>query len=582
MDRTKWSHWPLGPRDDGVNVPMAVSVSEGILTIKTYTWHHKNYTGMISTRGKFEPRYGYVEIRANLHTRSGQWSMFYMTCPTIGERIGDWAFSGTETDVIEHRASDYFGNDIAGEVQHALHWDGYGVHHRTIRDTAGDLGLRSGYHTYGLLWTPRQYDFFVDGRLTWTVPAPVSVRPEALVLGSDVWREWCGPIPSSGFGSLDDGTTRMAVDYVRFYQQPPDVSAPRHHAIQGNSVAASIPLHVSDSESSPWDIKLRAWSLNQGLIPNDGMTITKGTNPWTAEDIGAPGMAGKSDTCGMGLTVVGSGSGVSSNADAFHFRHQRLSGDGVIRARIERLDAASVRAQAGVMIREDTAPGSRCVFLSLTPGGGLSLHRRKNPGQPVAEVAQVPGVMPAQWLRLVRKGDTFTAYCRGAEGGADGKWARVGAPLVIPMAHEVRVGLAVAGGKRGLACNALYTRVEGTLKTGGERRLVVTPLRGRSGSAVIKLVADDGLLQKAVTFNLTVAALPYTNAAPLLAAALHGDSMTVDWPAGAQGYGLQCATSLLPPVVWTDVTNKVVVTNGVRTTAVSAQSPLTFYRLLKR
>jgi hypothetical protein len=49
LDTTRWAHRASGPRHDGVLTPDAVSVSGGVLTIKTYTEAGTHYSGMIST-----------------------------------------------------------------------------------------------------------------------------------------------------------------------------------------------------------------------------------------------------------------------------------------------------------------------------------------------------------------------------------------------------------------------------------------------------------------------------------------------------------------------------------------------------
>lgn len=56
LDASKWSHRGLGPRRDAVNTADAVSVSDGLLRITTYTSGGSHYTGMIATRDKRTPR----------------------------------------------------------------------------------------------------------------------------------------------------------------------------------------------------------------------------------------------------------------------------------------------------------------------------------------------------------------------------------------------------------------------------------------------------------------------------------------------------------------------------------------------
>ena len=56
-------------------------------------------------------------------------------------------------------------------VQHTFHWDGYGQDHKSEGKKVSVLGVMEGYHTFGLLWTPEEYVFDVDGHETWRTKA---------------------------------------------------------------------------------------------------------------------------------------------------------------------------------------------------------------------------------------------------------------------------------------------------------------------------------------------------------------------------------------------------------------------------
>ena len=64
-----------------------------------------------------------------------------------------------------------------------------------------DLGLDKGFHVYGFEWTPTQYRFFIDGKLTWKT-GPVSQRPQYLILSCEVQDNgWAGKTPTGGYGA---------------------------------------------------------------------------------------------------------------------------------------------------------------------------------------------------------------------------------------------------------------------------------------------------------------------------------------------------------------------------------------------
>ncbi|NOG54275.1 MAG: family 16 glycosylhydrolase [Planctomycetes bacterium] len=213
LDETKWKHSRLGPRRDAINVTDAVSLDgNGHLTITTSRVEAADgtaryHTGMIDTLGHFGTAYGYFEARMQLQTEVGHWSAFWIHTHSMGNPIGDVATAGTEIDVAEL----LHNGKHESAVQHTLHWDGYGEHHKSQGRLVPIDGLNDGFHTFGLLWTPAEYVFLVDGRETWRTRTAVSQRPQYMILSCEVG-DWAGDI---GEAELPDS---LIVDYVRVYQ----------------------------------------------------------------------------------------------------------------------------------------------------------------------------------------------------------------------------------------------------------------------------------------------------------------------------------------------------------------------------
>ena len=183
LDTNKWSLWNLGPRRQGRNVPEAVEVSDGTLSVTVDRFfdpdndRYVTTTGGISTRGLFEPTYGYFEARIKPHTGAGAWFSFWLYSPEFGKYIHDHRRSGAEIDIAEfHR-----GIQNGTGVQHALHWDGYGEFHESLSHHTDLYATDSGFHTVAVRWTPEEYVFYVDGAETWRFAenegAPVSRVP---------------------------------------------------------------------------------------------------------------------------------------------------------------------------------------------------------------------------------------------------------------------------------------------------------------------------------------------------------------------------------------------------------------------
>ena len=224
LDTTKWNYNKLGARRDAINTKDAISVSKGKLKITTYTENGVHYTGMLSTRNKFEQEKGYFEARIKFSTQAGMWSAFWMMSPTVGDIIGDPANSGVEIDIVEHRARNKWvgdGNtDITDEYQAGLHWDGYGDDHQTVN--SGSLepsGLGNGsWHKYGVWWRGDEYRFYFDDQLMYTTNAAMSEVSEYFLLSSEVQDDsWAGYIPTGGYGTKANSNAWMLVDYVRAY-----------------------------------------------------------------------------------------------------------------------------------------------------------------------------------------------------------------------------------------------------------------------------------------------------------------------------------------------------------------------------
>jgi beta-glucanase (GH16 family) len=207
LDATKWDYRGLGPRRKAVNDKDCVTLDgEGHLLITTKKVGDAYHTAVIGTQGKFETAFGYFECRVKLQTQQGHWSAFWIQSPTIS-KVGDPKVNGTEIDVFE-----YLSN--VNEVNHALHWDGYGKEHKSKgkRTKDQDFKFKEGYHTFGVEWTPEEYVFNIDGKEVWRTKDAVSHLKEYIILSMEV-DTWGGDI---GKAQLPDS---CYFDYVRVYKK---------------------------------------------------------------------------------------------------------------------------------------------------------------------------------------------------------------------------------------------------------------------------------------------------------------------------------------------------------------------------
>jgi hypothetical protein len=157
--------------------------------------------------------------------------------------------------------------------------------------------------------------------------------------------------------------------------------------------------------------------------------------PWEHGDVGAVATRGDASFADGAFTVAGS-LDIWGKADGFHFVHRPLAGDGQVVARVLSVQDTSNHAKAGVMIRESLDPGARHATLVVTPGEGTQFLRRKEAGGVTTNTNPMRngGKFP-YWVKLVRKGDEFTAF-----ESLDGRdWALVGAET-IPLGRPAVAG----------------------------------------------------------------------------------------------------------------------------------------------
>jgi len=208
LDETKWNRLGDSKRRDGYWIKDDAYLSgHGTLLLRTRKDGDRYTCGAVNTQGKFEHAFGYYVARCQMPRQPGHWPAFWTMCGGVG-KVGDEGRDGTEIDIVEIPWRD-------GKITMNLHWDGYEKDHKTAGKTLTIPELTKGFHDYGLLWTPQEYVFYVDGREVWRTSAGgVSQVPEYLKLTEEIGT-WGGDIAKA---ALPD---HFEVDYVRVYELKP-------------------------------------------------------------------------------------------------------------------------------------------------------------------------------------------------------------------------------------------------------------------------------------------------------------------------------------------------------------------------
>ena len=164
----------------------------------------------ITTKNKFEFKYGRIETRAKLPVGKGVWPAIWMLGSNISE-VG-WPLCG-EIDILE-----YVGKE-PDKIFNSLHTkDSHGVTINTRKTTIKDI--EEGFHTYTADWSPEKIEFYVDGGLLYTFNPkernenvwPFD-QPYYLILNLAVGGNFGGPKIDEDIFPQD-----FIIDYIKVYQ----------------------------------------------------------------------------------------------------------------------------------------------------------------------------------------------------------------------------------------------------------------------------------------------------------------------------------------------------------------------------
>jgi len=217
LDESKWTSHTYKVFGGWVTKDAVYLDGRGNLVIKTYEKDGKYYGGCIGTKGKFQHKYGYWVARCKLSRERGHFPAFWIWAPLlqpgIPEKDMDPAKRGTEIDVME-----YFFSPSSGKhkVHHNLHWivDRKGKKRQSAGHKADLPGVSEGYHTFAVEWTPKEYVFYVDGKIAWRTTKAVSHVEQYACLSDHIAEgAWTGRIQDAKLPDF------FLVDYVRVYER---------------------------------------------------------------------------------------------------------------------------------------------------------------------------------------------------------------------------------------------------------------------------------------------------------------------------------------------------------------------------
>jgi len=185
---------------------LVLRMDDKVITSDDVPYH----SGGVSTSGKFNFRYGKVEVRARFTSGKGSWPAIWMM--PQDDTYGGWSRSG-EIDIMEHVNNE--------DVVHQT------IHNAAVTDASGGSTAsrsatynRDDYNLYGMIWTPDKIEFYVNNTLTYTYHKAANApdrewpfdQPFYLILNQSGGAGWPGPIDRADLPFL------LYVDWVKVYQ----------------------------------------------------------------------------------------------------------------------------------------------------------------------------------------------------------------------------------------------------------------------------------------------------------------------------------------------------------------------------
>lgn len=199
--------------------PENVRIEDGTLVIEARKESYRGYaytSASLNTQGRFEFKFGRVEVRAKLPAGKGAWPAAWML-GVNRERVG-WPACG-EIDVMENVGFDPLR--IHGSI-HTTAYNHVKGTQKTAIVTVDDPSAT--FHVYAMEWNPDRIEISVDDRPyfafrnegTGAAAWPFD-QPHYLLLNLAIGGSW------GGQQGIDDSRFPMKylVDYVRIYQKTP-------------------------------------------------------------------------------------------------------------------------------------------------------------------------------------------------------------------------------------------------------------------------------------------------------------------------------------------------------------------------
>ena len=186
---------------------------------------------------------------------------------------------------------------------------------------------------------------------------------------------------------------------------------------------------------------------------------------WAALMVGSPASAGSTafDPSTWTWTVSEKGPDIATPPDQFQYTYQPVSGDATIVVHVASLQNTGAWAKAGAMFRDGTDPSAAYVAVFMHPSLTVEMEWRNSAGTASNWNGSVQGdTTTPKWLKLVRSGNTFSAYYASTIGmpenlDSGSNWVLIATDTCAMTAPTV--GLVVTADNPTATCTATFNNV---------------------------------------------------------------------------------------------------------------------------
>ena len=232
--------------------PENVSVANGLCTLSVekrtaqnqdmtgYNGQTQQYaSGAIQTYNKWTHGQGYFEARIRMSDARGTWPAFWLlpdrgaAVTPLDDRVGvgnpNGKGMGNEIDVVEYMGSwlnpatglskmhsGYFWNYSGGST------GDYGRENNGLGAILSYLNPDTEFHTYGVLWQPGKFTYYLDGKIVLVREGPnVGTVPHYMILNCSLTtNDWTGTAVTTA--QIDaDLPSNIQIDYVKVWSGAP-------------------------------------------------------------------------------------------------------------------------------------------------------------------------------------------------------------------------------------------------------------------------------------------------------------------------------------------------------------------------